>query len=267
MAEFIKGVAVVSSETYGVVYGLMHNGVIKYVGQTTASVNNRLLQHFGQAERGKSSKGLAELLSSAPRGDFSMRILEECDSQESLDASERKWIAETPGLLNVTSGGRNGISFPAGFRQKETCVLGHPIEPGAPGDHRRCKTCRREYEKARGARRSEQRTKKRDLPGYRNHRIIMSAEAEMGVVELLKSGRSRSSIAKETGIPVHQVQRAAHRAGFYGKPAPRIDEENIESARLQYLSGEYKSLTEIATIHGISRTHLGRLVKKWVASV
>ncbi len=90
---------------YGVVYLILNlvNGM-KYVGQTTQSLKTRFRQH---ANRKKSLLGQAMRIDG--RKNFIIKVLEECATQEELNAREIAWIMRCncifPYGYNLTKGG------------------------------------------------------------------------------------------------------------------------------------------------------------------
>ena len=90
---------------YGVVYKITNKRNGKpYIGQTTRSIKLRFGEHF---RRKKSLVGQAMRIEG--KENFTIEVVEECQSQEELNARERFWIAFfnciTPNGYNIDSGG------------------------------------------------------------------------------------------------------------------------------------------------------------------
>lgn len=94
-----------------VIYGLSHDGEIRYVGKMTGAAVNRLRDHLKQARKGK--KTWCSHWIRSVNYDVEPVVLER-DPPGGLDAAERAWIAclRMYGcrLTNLTDGGEGGAT-------------------------------------------------------------------------------------------------------------------------------------------------------------
>lgn len=97
-------------EVYGVIYCitcLLNN--MKYVGQTKRSLKVRISEH----RRG--NQYVDKAIQKYGLENFVVEVLEECDTQEQLDACEIFWIyklnCKKPNGYNLTDGGKGTLSF------------------------------------------------------------------------------------------------------------------------------------------------------------
>ena len=100
---------------YGVIYKITNqiNGK-NYVGQTTRTIKKRFVEHA------KAKTCLGNAIRKHGKKNFTIEILEECETPEQLNEREIFWIArfncKHPNGYNLTDGGENGWSH-----TEETC--------------------------------------------------------------------------------------------------------------------------------------------------
>ena len=91
-----------------VIYGLLHDGEIRYIGKTAGTAKDRLRSHFSQARNG--SQFYAARWIRSVDFDVQMEVLEE--DPRDIDAAERCWIALLRELdcrlVNISDGGGGG---------------------------------------------------------------------------------------------------------------------------------------------------------------
>lgn len=81
-----------------------------YVGQTRRTVSRRWTQHKATTKAGsKSCRALSAAIEKYGVANFTVSVLEVCESLDLLHEAERKWVAElgtmAPGGYNLTTGG------------------------------------------------------------------------------------------------------------------------------------------------------------------
>ena len=91
-------------DVYGVIYCItcLLNGM-KYVGQTTRSVERRFKEHA------RAKNHLGNAIRKYGRENFTIKILEKCETPDQLNEREIFWIREinckSPNGYNLTDGG------------------------------------------------------------------------------------------------------------------------------------------------------------------
>jgi group I intron endonuclease len=99
---------------FGIIYLITNvvNGK-KYIGQTTATCKRRYNAHKRAAFSCQSQLPLHRAMRKYSINNFSVEMIEKCNSIESLNAAESKWIAKLetfgPGGYNCTTGGEGFI--------------------------------------------------------------------------------------------------------------------------------------------------------------
>ena len=102
---------------YGVIYKITNtkNGMI-YIGQTTRSVKERFSEHM------KSDYFIGRAIRHDGVENFTVEVIEECETLKQLNEREKFWIAffncMAPNGYNLTDGGQQGASPSAESRQK-----------------------------------------------------------------------------------------------------------------------------------------------------
>lgn len=98
------------------------NGKI-YVGQTRQSIEKRFLQHSA------SDSPLGQAMRDCGIDNFTIEVIEECDTKEQADEQERFWIkvlkCKVPDGYNQTDGGAGAAGYVSVRRQREkiSCPL------------------------------------------------------------------------------------------------------------------------------------------------
>src|SRR5438309_11361208 len=83
-----------------------------YIGQTTATLANRIASHVREAHYGRRSKSVFHnALRKYGLDNFETEVLETCDTIDQLNDKERHWIASlktiSPNGYNIEPGGRH----------------------------------------------------------------------------------------------------------------------------------------------------------------
>jgi group I intron endonuclease len=102
---------------------------MKYVGQTSESINRRWKRHV--ANKKKSCRLLAEAIENYGESNFKIELILDCDNSES-DFYEKKFIKEyntlSPKGYNLTTGGKTGYDFSGETKNKiSNLLMGHKL--------------------------------------------------------------------------------------------------------------------------------------------
>lgn len=102
---------------YGRIYLLRSQTSGKsYVGQTTQALNRRWRSHKNAATKPSRTQPISNAIRKYGADDFEMTLLDECDTQEELDAAELRWATElrtfAPSGYNLRAGSGPGSASP-----------------------------------------------------------------------------------------------------------------------------------------------------------
>lgn len=254
-------------------YGLhAGDGVIRYVGQTRTGIYQRLASHRAYARRNE--YGPAVYVWMRKHGDMNIEaiVLAIPANHEEMNQREREEIAKrwTSGLLtNHEKGGLHGAPHPGAWASRPMIcrkglhgMLDDNIVYDARGG-RRCRACRKEAERIRGERRTAERVRVRDVPGYVDPRSILNVQQQSEVRRMSEEGKSGAAIARELDVQVHVVR------ALLTKGRPRTKVKHITEAQvleIRALREQGETLLSISQKHGVGLSQVHRICsgKSWV---
>lgn len=93
---------------YGIIYRIVKNNEIVYIGKTKQTFSRRMQKHISLANRGKGYI-FHQAIRKYGIDSFIMEEIASCLDRESLNASEIMLIAEYKPRYNITKGGEDGF--------------------------------------------------------------------------------------------------------------------------------------------------------------
>ena len=190
--------------SYGTIYGLYHNGELRYIGQTTIPPEQRLTAHLSWAKNHRQShlcNWLAKLLNKGERPQI--KAICEADNQDELNRLEREWIvngwASGVRLVNACEGGDSGGARPYARgvpRSEETKAKIASAQKGVPRPYakgpRSAEACANMSAARKGV-------PQPSLQGAKHHRWDNTIDNERDILTPIREGKTAKEVAAALG--------------------------------------------------------------------